>query len=233
MSEVYEIEIKTLLGNEDNANSFRNQILEKKGELLSKNKQLNHYFILGDIQKFKEKIGELILEENKERFEKILEKGDGFSVRSREVDEKVILVIKATAGKDESANGVVRMEFEQEVDMSLDELDQKLLDSGLEYQAKWSREREEYKINDISICLDKNAGYGYLAEFESVVDTDETLADASSGVTKHEEVKSEIYSLMKEFGIEELQQDRLARMFDYYNKNWEKYYGTDNIFVIE
>jgi adenylate cyclase class IV len=223
MSEVYEIEIKTLLGSEDRANSFREKIEQKEGKLLSKNKQLNHYFVLQDQKKFKEKIGELILEEKKEKFEKILGKGDGFSVRTREVDGRVILVIKATVGKDESANGVVRMEFEQDVEMTLDELDQKLLDSGLDYQAKWSREREEYKIGDINICLDKNAGYGFLAEFESVIDTDET----------QEEVKNEIYSLMQEFEVEELQQDRLARMFDYYNSNWEKYYGTDNIFVIE
>lgn len=223
MSEIYEIEIKTLLGNEDNANSFRNKITDKKGELISKNKQLNHYFILKDQELFKEKIGELILEDNKDRFENILEKGDGFSVRTREVDGKVILVIKATVGEDQSANGVVRMEFEQEVGVSLEELDKKLLESGLEYQAKWSREREEYKVGDINICLDKNAGYGYLAEFESIVDTDET----------QQEVKDEIYSLMREFEVEELQQDRLARMFDYYNSNWEKYYGTDNIFVIE
>lgn len=233
MSEVYEIEIKTLLGSEDNANSFRDKIKEKEGELISKNKQLNHYFVLKNVEKFKEKIGDLIKEEEKERFEKILEKGDGFSVRTREVDGKVILVIKATTGKDESANGVVRMEFEQEMGMTLDELDQKLLDAGLEYQAKWSREREEYKIGEINICLDKNAGYGFLAEFESVVDTDETSTDTISGVTKHEEVKDEIYTLMKEFEVEELQQDRLARMFDYYNENWRKYYGTDNIFVIE
>jgi hypothetical protein len=37
-------------------------------------------------------------------------------------------------------------------------LDKKLLDSDFEYQAKWSREREEYRSkNGINITIDKNA----------------------------------------------------------------------------
>ena len=68
------------------------------------------------------------------------------------------------------------MEFETVMVMTLEELDKLLLNAGLEYQAKWSREREEYKLGDTNICLDKNAGYGYMAEFEKVVE-DRALAD--------------------------------------------------------
>jgi len=102
-------------------------------------------------------------------------------------------------------------------------LDQVLFDAGFSYQAKWSREREEYKLGDINICLDKNAGYGYLAEFEAV------LEDAS----ETEEAKERIYELMKRMEVEELGQDRLARMFEYYNNNWQDYYGTDKVFTLE
>jgi hypothetical protein len=38
---------------------------------------------------------------------------------------------------------------------------------------------------------------------------------------------------MQELGVDELAQDRLARMFAHYNQNWPDYYGTDKTFTIE
>ena len=107
--------------------------------------------------------------------------------------------------------------------MTLDELDQRLIDAGLSYQAKWSREREEYEMGDTVICIDKNAGYGYLAEFERVV----------TDPSKVEETRLALVDLMKEFGVKELKQDRIERMFAFYNSHWPEYYGTDKIFNIE
>jgi adenylate cyclase class IV len=78
-------------------------------------------------------------------------------------------------------------------------------------------------VNDVAVCLDKNAGYGYLAEFEKVI-TDSARA---------EETKQELVSLMKTLGAIELPQDRLERMFAYYNEHWPEYYGTEKIFVIQ
>jgi adenylate cyclase class IV len=98
-----------------------------------------------------------------------------------------------------------------------------VLDAGFTYQAKWSRSREEYAYKGVTVCLDKNAGYGYLAEFEKVVDGEERV----------EETRREIEALMTELSVFELPQDRLARMFDFYNKNWPEYYGTDKVFTIE
>jgi adenylate cyclase class IV len=145
-------------------------------------------------------------------------------VRTRQADDKVILVIKAVADETTSANGTARMEFETVLKgITLEKLDTLLLDSDFEYQAKWSREREEYKYKDMNVTIDKNAGYGYVAEFEKVV------ADSS----ELEKVKSYIRNEMKVLGFEELPQDRLARMFDYYNKNWRDYYGTEKTFIIE
>ncbi|MDO8590087.1 MAG: hypothetical protein Q7R69_02345 [bacterium] len=219
----YEIEIKSLLGSSERAEKLKDKIKEKGGVLTNSNNQLNHYFVLSDVNKFKEKFNSHLEGEDKIKFNKILEEGSNFSVRTRDTDGKVILVIKASIGSDTSSNGVSRMEFESEMKMTLDELDKLLLDADLEYQAKWSREREEYKLGGTNICLDKNAGYGYLAEFEQVV-IDRALADM---------VKKELLGIMKDFGVEELPQDRLERMFAYYNKNWRDYYGTDKIFNIE
>ena len=73
------------------------------------------------------------------------------------------------------------------------------------------------------ITIDKNAGYGYLAEFERLVDDRKQV----------EEAKKDLLNLMDELGVEELSQDRLERMFAHYNRHWAEYYGTDKMFVIE
>jgi predicted adenylyl cyclase CyaB len=219
----YEIEIKTLLGDKEKADSLRRKINSKGGVLLKQNKQLNHYFTVSDIKLFKDKVGSYVKDTEKPLFNEILTKGKDFSIRTRDADGKVLIVVKASIGGDTSSNGVSRMEFESDMDMSIEDLDNLLLESGLKYQAKWSRDREEYKMGDINVCLDKNAGYGYLAEFEKMSD-DESLTGT---------IKKELLELMKEFEVEELSQDRLERMFKYYNQNWEDYYGTDKIFNIE
>jgi hypothetical protein len=38
---------------------------------------------------------------------------------------------------------------------------------------------------------------------------------------------------MKSVGAEELNQDRLARMFAFYNAHWPEYYGTEKVFTVE
>lgn len=220
-----EIEIKSLLGSKENADALIAKLkkLDPSAECLSKNKQLNHYFIGGDTNiLYKSMIG--YLPENAHRFlKKILTEGKKHSIRSREVDGKVLLVVKASLDDSTSSNGISRMEFEEPVSLTLAELDQKLLDAGFSYQAKWSREREEYKSNGINVCIDKNAGYGYLAEFEKVVHEGEDV----------EAVKKSLREMMGKMEVEELKQDRLERMFAHYNEHWPEYYGTDNIFVIE
>ncbi|OHA90568.1 MAG: hypothetical protein A2832_01065 [Candidatus Zambryskibacteria bacterium RIFCSPHIGHO2_01_FULL_44_22b] len=220
---LYEIEIKSLLGAKDKADSLKAKIEERGGGIVSKNNQLNHYFTVSDTHKFKTTFLKFIPEDKKTAFAKITEEGKNISVRTRDTDGEVKFVIKASIGDDSSSNGVSRMEFEIKMSMTLEELDKALLDAGLEYQAKWSREREEYKLNDVNICIDKNAGYGYLAEFEKVV-SDPGLETS---------IRQELAQIMGEFEVKELPQDRLERMFSYYNSNWRDYYGTDKVFNIE
>ncbi len=223
MSQI-EIEIKSLLGEKSKADKLVSDLAQKGFDLgqVKKSSQLNHYFTYTDLTKFKEEFSKVVTQ--KEAFENILEKGKDFSIRTRETNgTKVILVIKASLGTDSSQNGVSRLEFEEVLPMTLSELDQKLLGCGLEYQAKWSRQREEYKKDNMAVCIDKNAGYGYLAEFEVVTEAENEI----------ESVKNDLVKFMGEMGVEELKQDRLERMFDFYNKNWANYYGTENIFNIE
>lgn len=216
------------MGDEIQAEAFRTQLLSDTNEAIhvGSNKQRNHYFVgdAGAVKALYTVMADFVPEKLHEKFRRVTHEAKKHSVRTREIDgETVILVIKASIDDTTSENGIARMEVEVTMPMTLDELDQKLLDAGFEYQAKWSREREEYKLGDINISLDKNAGYGYLAEFEKVID-DEREA-------KHAE--HELRALMAEFGVEELLQDRLARMFDFYNANWRDYYGTDKVFTVE
>lgn len=221
----YEVEVKSLLGAAEKAAALRQKMcdLDPTCGCVSTNKQLNHYFYGSDITNVYEKTAHLFSDEQRDKFMRVIEKGNDFSVRTRLKDDEVFLVVKASVDEGTSENTVSRLEFEEPVTISLDELDALVLEAGYDYQAKWSREREEYRYKGTNVCLDKNAGYGYLAEFEKILDDESDLAKA----------RDEIDALMAELGVEELSQDRLARMFDFYNQNWPDYYGTDKTFNIE
>ena len=226
MEHSYEVEIKSLLGSKDKAEMLKNSLKTNfpNTKLISKEKQLNHYFNTpDDISRLERQLEKYIAEDKKKAFKNILEHGQKMSIRTRDADGKVILVIKASVGDDTSSNGVKRIEFESLMPMKLVELDDLLLKSGCTYQAKWSREREEYGSGDMHVCIDKNAGSGYVAEFEKVTKDKDIL----------EKVRNDLLLVMEKLGVEELKQDRLERMFSHYNANWEKYYGTENIFNIE
>lgn len=221
----FEIEVKSLLGEKENADGLleKMRVLDPELSIISQNKQLNHYFHNGDIHELYKKVEHLFIGEQHDKLKTVIERGEDFSIRSRQKDSEILLVVKASVDEGTSANTVKRIEFEEPVTISLDELDALLLDAGFEYQAKWSREREEYAYKGASVCLDKNAGYGYLAEFEKIVPSEDMAAA----------VHDEINTLMSELGVVELGQDRLARMFSHYNENWPEYYGTEKVFVIE
>lgn len=221
----YEIEIKSLLGSPDKASHMLNKMcaLDRETKRTKKNKQFNHYFIGGTIARLCEIASSLFSENAQARLKKIAADGKEFSIRSRQQNENVLLVIKASIDDTTSANGIARIEFEEQVPKTLAELDSILLSAGYTYQAKWSREREEYLCKGITVCLDKNAGYGYVAEFEKMV----ASAEAAESTEK------ELRDFMAELGADELPQDRLERMFAYYNKNWPDYYGTEKIFNVE
>ena len=115
------------------------------------------------------------------------------------------------------------MEFEAELPMSLDELDEKILTAGWRLEAKWQAERTIYSALGLTLDVFFTPGYGYMIEFEKVV------ADDTDRETAHQQV----IDVMKQVGVSELPNDRLERMFAYYNKHWSEYYGTRNIFIID
>jgi predicted adenylyl cyclase CyaB len=221
----YEIEIKSLLGEKENAEALISNMcaLDPSCACVSRNSQLNHYFKGGDINKLRDTLAPLFTPEVNQKMNIIAERGTSFSIRSRERNGEVLMVVKASLDEGTSANTVSRMEFEEPVPLTLNELDQRILNAGFEYEAKWSREREEYTYKGANVCVDKNAGYGYLAEFEKVVPDGSDIAL----------VRKELDAIMSELGVAELPQDRLERMFAHYNAVWPEYYGTEKTFVIE
>jgi predicted adenylyl cyclase CyaB len=221
----YEVELKSLLGSEENAQALRLKMkeLDPSTRLVSTNTQLNHYFEGGNLDALAESVaGRCLSKEKCIQFEDIAKKAKTFSVRTRQKDTNVYFIVKASVDDTTSQNGISRIEFEEKVDIPLEALDALLLGSGFAYQAKWSRQREEYEFKGITVCLDKNAGYGWLAEFEKMVSDEKDIPAA----------REELRSLMRRLGAVELAQDRLERMFAFYNAHWQEYYGTDKVFTV-
>lgn len=244
MTQTYEVEIKSLLGSPERVEELRTAMkqIDSTCALQGKNRQLNHYFEPlttlgsggGSLKELSRTVATHLSDASKKKLNDLATRAKSFSVRTRDKDPErssasdgaggsVFLVVKASVGDDTSANGVTRMEFEERVPLALDKLDALVLSAGFSYQAKWSREREEYVCRGVNVTLDKNAGYGWLAEFEKMVDDARYL----------EEARREVETLMHQLGVEELPQDRLERMFAHYNAHWPEYYGTEKIFTIE
>lgn len=226
IAHTYEVEIKSLLGAHEAAENLKLAMLkiDPATKLIATSKQLNHYFQGGNLEALAQSVAYRCLSPDKcLHFEDIAKKAKTFSVRTRQKDGAVFFIVKASVDDTSSENGISRIEFEENVTIPLDALDALILGSGFTYQAKWSREREEYICHGITVCIDKNAGYGWIAEFEKMVDEETKIAAA----------RDEVHALMGELGVEELSQERIERMFKYYNEHWQEYYGTDKTFVID
>jgi len=222
----FEIEIKVLLGDEAKAQEVIEKIKQNDAntELTDQNSQLNHYFLpQGDFEKLTETLKQYIHPDNHEKLYQVIVEGKNHSIRTREVDGKLLFVVKSSVDDTSSSNGTARIEFEEAIaDLALNELDQIMLDHWFPYQSKRSRERQEYKYKDFNVCIDKNAGYGYVAEFEKILSDKNQIDEAKESIRKELEL----------LGIEELPQDRLERMFAYYNQHRPEYYGTEKTFTI-
>lgn len=187
--------------------------------------QKNHYFEGGNLKTLGEVFAEYISPEETVRLKDIEKNAKSFSVRTRGTVDETILVVKATMNAETSSNGTARIEWEVDLaPMTIEKMDELVLKAGFQYQAKWSRERDEYQLNhDTALCIDRNAGYGYVAEFERVINDESQI----------ESTRAELLGMIESLGFEELAQDRLARMFDFYNQNWREYYGTEKVFTVE
>ncbi len=152
------------------------------------------------------------------------------SVRTRSVNGgSALLVLKASLDSGTSENGSNRLEWQYDTGLSMEALDTRIWNAGFVIASKWSRERTTYVYGaggeQITACLDKNAGYSYVLELEAMLD---------SGASK-KQIAEQHYVLTEELaslGLTELPADRLERMFAHYQANWWDYYGTDKVFEV-
>jgi hypothetical protein len=93
----FEIEIKSLIGTAERADAFREKLalLSPLPILKGKHSQLNHYFTGGDVRSLLEGVGPYFSSEKQPDLKRILEEGQRHSVRTREADGKVLLVVNS------------------------------------------------------------------------------------------------------------------------------------------
>lgn len=223
----FEVEVKTLLGSKEGADAFVAKLKELDGQLKQTggSNQLNHYFDEnGDTQKLSDAVGEFLSDTDRAAFKEIIDQSKSFALRTRDADGKILLVIKAAKGDGDNQHALERLEGEYETTApDIDILDKAIKSAGYDFLSKWSRNRVEYGYKDYTVTIDKNAGYGYVAELEKVVpDSDEA-----------EKARDEILAELKVLDAEELSQERVGRMFDFYNEHWPEYYQTDKTFTVE
>lgn len=223
----FEVEVKTLLGSQKAVDAFVGKLKDADTGLkqTAQSNQLNHYFDSdGDPDKVAEAVSGFLSEDDLAAFKQILGQAKSFALRTRDADGKVLLVIKAAKGDGDDQHALERLEGEyQTTAPDIDTLDQAIRSAGYDFLSKWSRERVEYAYKDYTVCIDRNAGYGYLAEIEKVVPSSEEAQVA----------REEILAELKVLDAEELSQERVGRMFEHYNQHWTEYYKTEKTFTIE
>lgn len=232
-----ELECKALVPS-DKVEGIKSQLVEI-GKGCKYNRQTNHYFEgnRSGLVRLAVLVSPYISKENFERIRYFASTDLPFSVRTR-VDDVTgyELVIKhgtnAHNGMNREELSMTFMPYELDnpqlpcwstcySDIHSERLDTLVLCAGFDYLSKWSRERYLVETEEFNYCLDKNSGYGWLLEVEKLID----------GVDPDNEVvRGLLNSLTEEvgrLGLVPLDPPLLEKMFEYYNKNWIRFYGKD------
>lgn len=220
----YEIEIKSLLKDKESADKLIKQLeqLDNNFVLLRREEQLNHYFKSGDIVNLISSIRSYLSKADVNLLNDIRNEATSISIRTRQKNGVTIIVVKGSLDKTDAAHSHRRMEFEKELSVNIESLDSILINAGFNIEAKWSATRKIYKFLDSTVDVMFSPGYGYVVEIEKVIHDKDSIDVARKDIKK----------LMGKLGLKELPSERLARMYAYYNKHWQEYYGTKNIFTI-
>lgn len=213
-----EVEVKALV---QNVNIIRDYLLQRDFKYIKNEKQLNHYFSYNDYSLaylFNTLKQHLNTDEELE-LSSVLDKGSNYSIRTRCINNKdTYFIIKYSLFDKDSSNGSIRKEYEIKLDLTVEDLDKLLLDNGLNYSSKWSRERDIYTKDNYTATIDLNAGYGYLLELE-------TLTNDLDSANSYKEI---LLNELSKLRLKELNNKLLNIMFSYYENNWSKYYSTNN-----
>lgn len=221
----YEIEIKSLLGSQQKADELLALATQRdpSTKLIDQQEQLNHYFKDGSLGDLIQHLANQLTEAQKQMLYDIQERAKHINVRSRQKNGEVLLIAKGSLDDISASHSHQRMEYEEPINLTLDELDKEIEASGWKPEAKWQASRRLYATMGLTMELIFTPGYGYVAEFEKIVH------DESDRQSAHQH----LINIMESLGAPELPNDRLERMFAYYNKHWQEYYGTDRIFTVK
>ena len=221
----YEIEIKTLLGSKEQSDKLLAKVMERdpKTKLVSEQKQLNHYYHDGNLADLAQGVAKHITPGQAAALTDIAARAKSINVRTRQKNDTVLLIVKGSLDEVSAVHSHQRMEFEAPVNISLANLDALVEQSGWQLEAKWQADRKIYSTLGLTLDVFFTPGYGYLAEFEQVV-----MADKD-----RESAHQKLVDTMESLGVQELPNNRLERMFAYYNQHWQEYYGTDRVFTVE
>jgi adenylate cyclase class IV len=110
----------------------------------------------------------------------------------------------------EEMNVVVEKKYETDLVKMLNVL-------GYEEEIKWYRKRLELQYEDFEVTIDYSIGYGYIVEFELMVN-DESKVDRA---------KEKIEELFNKFDIENTPKEEFNNRYNDYKINWKNY--TNNI----
>lgn len=220
----YEVEIKSLLGSQEATDKLIAKLQESQEGLVEvgQKRQYNHYFIGGKLELLATAAAPFLDAAQRKALADIAAQAVTWSVRSRQSNDEVILIVKAGVDEGSAVHGHKRLEFEAPVAMTIDELDELILGAGFDREAKWFAERTLYRHGDVTLDVIFSPGYGYMVEFEKVV-ADEHEAEPA---------RQSIIALMDHLGLKEFDPDLLERMYAYYNAHWQEYYGTRKTFTL-
>lgn len=84
---------------------------------------------------------------------------------------------------------------------------------GYLVEIKWFRKRLELKHQIFNVTIDYSVGYGYIVEFELMVNDDSLIEDA----------KKQLQTVFKEFSIAESSKDEFNVKYNDYKINWNDY----------
>ncbi len=221
----YEIEIRSLVGSQKSTDELLKHVqqLDSNMKLVSEQYQLNHYFISGDLLRLIDNFKTELTDEQQKALKEIAERATSITVRSRQKNDIVLLMVKGSLDATSAVHSHQRMEFEALLQSSIEELDEQILKAGWQLEAKWQAERKMYAALGLTLDVFFTPGYGYMVEFEKVVMDD----------TDRETAYQQVIDVMNKLDVESVPSDRLERMFAYYNEHWTEYYGTRNIFTVE
>lgn len=221
----YEIEIKALLGSQEATDNILEKVrkLDPNCTVTSEQKQRNHYFKDGDLAALVTAFRSMLTPDQVATLTEISKRATSINVRSRQKNDEVLLIVKGSLDATSAVHSHQRMEFEAPLAITIEQLDEMILSTGWRLEAKWQAERTIYTALGLTLDVFFTPGYGYMIEFEKVITDD----------TDRETAHQQVVDVMHQLGVSELPNDRLERMFAYYNEHWPEYYGTRNIFTIE